>query len=139
MESKIDQSLIEAYKNTNYRILEPNVSILLNQKNPILDQWLEEKNLSTWAFITAFNPYSILLPDEKNLQAGELLKEKISSLGFAYFEGTAESVKDDFPAENSAFIMGIPKNQAMELAKEFEQNAFLFGTVSEISEILFTE
>ena len=139
MDSKIDPTLIDAYENTQYTILEPKVSILLNQKNPILDKWLEEKNVSSWAFITAFNPYSILLPEEKNLTAQDLFREKITSLGLSFLEGKGEPFNGDFPTEDSLFIFGISKEKSMEIATEFEQNAFLFGSIYESSEILYTQ
>lgn len=139
MDSEIDPTLIDAYENTQYTILEPKVSILLNHKNPILDKWLEEKNVSSWAFITAFNPYSILLPEEKNLAAQDLFREKIASLGLSFLEGKGESANGDFPTEDSLFIFGISKEKSMEIATELEQNAFLFGSIYENSEILYTQ
>jgi hypothetical protein len=46
-------SLIEAYKNTKYKIFEPALTIEIGKLNQEIDVLLQKNNSNEWAFITA--------------------------------------------------------------------------------------
>ena len=52
--------LIQAYKETDFNIYEPKITIKVGRVNQELDHLLQIHNCITWAYITAYNPYSEL-------------------------------------------------------------------------------
>jgi hypothetical protein len=78
-------SLIEAYKNTKYKIFEPAVTIEIGKLNQEIDVLLQKNNSNEWAFITAYNPYSKVVSDEDNKMRHDELKELTKS--YVTFEG----------------------------------------------------
>ena len=58
--------LIQAYKETDFNVYEPKITIKVGQVNQELDRLLQNQNCLTWAYITAWNPYSELTDDRTN-------------------------------------------------------------------------
>ena len=50
-------TLIDAYKNTKYKIFEPALTIEIGKLNQEIDNLLNEHKSHEWAFITAYNPF----------------------------------------------------------------------------------
>lgn len=71
--------LINAYNNTEYQIYNPPMVIEIGIKNQELNDLLSSLNLTTWAYITAFNPYSKSYSKDVNLKRQEELKVKVAS------------------------------------------------------------
>ena len=57
----IDQSLLAAYVRTTYRVDALDLQIRIGLANANLQQLLTTYGAQTWAFITAWNPKSVLL------------------------------------------------------------------------------
>ena len=55
---KFMNNLLEAYKNTKYIVFEPTLIIEIDKLNHEINDLLINHKTNTWAFITAFNPYS---------------------------------------------------------------------------------
>lgn len=94
-----------------------------------LDALLGERGVRTWGFITAVNPQSRLLTDAQNQRRQALLRAELDRLGLAFFEG--EGIGDDgtHPAEPSYLVLGISRDQAIALARQFDQAAIVFGEI----------
>ena len=58
--------LIEAYKNTKYKVFEPGIIIEIGILNQDVDDLLLKHTSNEWAFITAYNPYSRVLTNDEN-------------------------------------------------------------------------
>lgn len=58
--------LIEAYKNTKYKLFEPDLTIEIGALNQAVDMLLLKHKSAEWAFITAYNPYSLVLTEDEN-------------------------------------------------------------------------
>ena len=58
----MNPELFEAYKNTTYRVYLPlgEIDIRIGVMNPLLQQLLLSNHVESWAFITAYNPYSVM-------------------------------------------------------------------------------
>ena len=50
-------SLLEAYKNTKYKVFEPTITIEIGKFNQDLNTLLLKHKSNEWAFITAYNPF----------------------------------------------------------------------------------
>lgn len=125
--------LINAYKNTDYIVYNPSLVIKIGVKNQALDSLLKALNATTWAYITAFNPYSKLLSGASNSSRHEILKTKIGKYRFYEGEGVGEDKK--WKPEISLLIIGISLEKAMEVGNCFEQNAIVVGEIYGIPEL----
>ena len=126
--------LIEAYKNTKYKVFEPDIIIEIGKSNQDLDNLLLKHNSNEWAFITAYNPYSRVLTNDENRLRHEDLKELTKT--YITFEGHGVGEDPAWEPELSLFIMGISKEEASLIGKRFEQNAIVFGVINKPPELL---
>lgn len=128
----------EATSNTSYWIdVKPPIILRINEKNPALDALLSKHGVSNWAFVTAFNPASETHPREQNLVLNRKLSERIRLAGYAALEGHDHSDCDAWPDEESFFILGINKDAARELGREFGQVGIVCGRRGEAAELVY--
>jgi hypothetical protein len=126
--------LIEAYKNTKYKVFEPGIIIEIGVLNQDVDGLLIEYKSVEWAFITAYNPYSRVLTNDENKMRHDELKELTKS--YITFEGHGVGEDPAWEPELSLFILGISKEEASLIGKKFEQNAIVYGKTNSEPELL---
>jgi len=126
--------LIEAYKNSKYKVFEPDIIIEIGVLNQDVDGLLIEYKSVEWAFITAYNPYSRVLTNDENRLRHEDLKELTKA--YITFEGHGAGEDPAWEPELSLFIIGISKEEASLIGKRFEQNAIVFGKTNSEPELL---
>jgi len=127
--NNIDQDLNQAYQNAIYKLNQYDINIRPNNYNEELDLILAQTQgaVSSWAFITACNPGSVVLPESINNTRTKQLLEDIVHSGFRHLKGWSGSPSDDWPREDSLLILTIKIEEAKQLAQHYGQNAFLFG------------
>jgi hypothetical protein len=132
------QSLIEAYKRTDYSALIENKTYILKIDEPNLDwiYFLKEKDQSFYFYITAWNPYSNLVSQDENRRANLELKSKLESLRLLVFDGVGKSWDSDW-YEDSFCTIGGNKDLAIQLGKDYRQNAIVYGSLTENPTLLF--
>ena len=134
----MDDRLLAAYRATTYRCMTPRgrMDIRIGRTHPRLDALLGNQAVRTWGFITAVNPQSRLLADAENRRRQTLLREALVRRGLAFYEG--EGVGDDgtHPAEPSYLVLGIARDQAIALARQFDQAAIVFGEINAPAELI---
>ncbi len=126
--------LIEAYKNTKYKVFEPDIIIEIGKSNQDLDNLLLIHNSNEWAFITAYNPYSRVLTNDENRMRHEELKELTKA--YITFEGHGVGEDPAWEPELSLFIMGISKEESSLIGEKFEQNAIVYGKTNSEPELI---
>lgn len=126
--------LIEAYKNTKYKVFELNLTIEIGKSNQEVDAILAKYNASEWAFITAFNPYSRVLTDNENKIRHEELKNLTEN--YVTYEGHGVGEDPTWEPELSLLIIGISKEEASILGNKFEQNAIVYGKLNDTTDLL---
>jgi hypothetical protein len=124
--------LLEAYKNTKYKVFELNLTIEIGKSNQEVDAILAKYNASEWAFITAFNPYSKVLTDNEN----KIRHEELKKLTYVTYEGHGIGEDPTWEPELSLLIIGISKDDASILGNKFEQNAIVNGKTNSEPELL---
>ena len=127
-------SLLEAYKNTKYKVFEPTITIEIGKFNQDLNTLLLKHKSNEWAFITAYNPFSRVLTNEENKIRHEELKELTKS--YVFFEGHGVGEDPTWEPELSLFIIGISKDDASIIGKKYEQNAIVCGEINNPPELL---
>jgi hypothetical protein len=124
MESNLDPALRQAYLETDYIISDdPPTLLRIGEYNPDVRILLASFGVDSGAFITAWNPGSTRLPDEENDERQSLLLDEIEHRRLNYFIGYGE--RADW-REYSYFVLGINREDAIMLASQFHQHAFVW-------------
>lgn len=123
----ISPSLVRAYREAKFVVdYTSPITLLVGQSNSSLRTLLKEHNVSTAAFITAFNPYSNVLSDQENIGAQNSLLKDIKALGLPSINGFGQDIAEQWPKELSVLILDITESQAEVLADKYSQNAFIW-------------
>ena len=130
-------NLNEVYLQTNYVIETPNGEIVVRvgEKSELLDELLEKHQARSWVFLTAYNPYSKQLADNENRARQRELLKILEDGRLRYFNGRGEG--ENWPFEPSVFIFDIERDRALQIARDFEQNAIVWGQMKEAAELVW--
>jgi Protein of unknown function (DUF3293) len=118
---------LNAYYNSKYIVPDLTMTVLIGQENKQLLEILLGNGVSTFCFITAFNPYSMRLEDEENEKRNQELARKLKK--YPHYEGYGTDQEELWQPEMSFLVLGITKEDAIELGKKYEQNALVFGEI----------
>ena len=122
-------TLRSAYLSTTYRAFidnESQLDIIVGQANHALDQLLSLEEVDSYAFITAWNPFSKTVSDEENHTANEALKSELGQ--YRIYEGIGiPKQPSKWEGEQSFLVLGINKDEAIRLGTKYEQNAIIYG------------
>jgi hypothetical protein len=125
----MDDALFAAYRNTSFFVDTPRgrLSLRVGDASLELDALLAAYGARTWAYLTGFNPGSILLTHDENHRRHQRLELEVKRRGYTAFPG--EGVGDDgqWPPERSLLIFGIARDDAILLGREFGQHAVVYG------------
>ena len=136
---KIEESLIQAYKKTNYYVYYDSELIIINigLKNQKLLKLFKDKKLTSASIITAYNPFSEIKTEEQNSLAQLKLKESIVDSNLSFINAMGKDAQHKWPNEASYFIEDITKIEAKKLGKEFNQNAIVWIGENIMPELVF--
>ena len=124
MQSTLDPQLIKKYIETDYFISDdPPLMLKIGEQNDDAKILLASFNTNCGAFITAWNPGSVILKDQENNDRQAALLAEIEMRHLNYLVGYGE--REDW-REYSFFILGIGREGASELTQQFEQNAYVW-------------
>ena len=138
MHQKHKGDLWRAYEQTQFYVREctPEFCIRIGSHHERLDEMLLEHNCDTWSYITASNPASELLSDEQNASRYRELESLLESQSFVFYRGEGVGSDPTWPAEASFLILGIALEAAINLGRQFGQNAIVCGTRGEAAELV---
>lgn len=126
----IPADLLESYRSTIYTTTPPTAfSIKIGERNTQLDNYMQDNNLNTWAYITAENPRSQALSQAENNKRNEALRNQLHNFELRYLEGHGIPANSDWKPETSFLIFNISLTEAKNLAGQFDQNAFVHGAI----------
>jgi hypothetical protein len=124
--------LLAAYCRTDYRVELPNrnFSIRLGNCSAELDELLAEADPADWAIITADNPRSHQLSESENAERRRLLQRRLDdAASWRLFPTIAMCPQAQWPPEHGQVVVGIPEDDALSLARDFDQHAILWGSI----------
>ena len=116
--------LEDAYRRTTYAA-GLSLKLRVGQPHPFLDDMLAFRGLDEYAYLTAWNPGSRELSETENRARQDQLKARLKGK-HPTVEGAA-TADDGSWSEESILVLGIPRAEALALAKEFGQAAILVG------------
>jgi|LakMenEpi03May11_1017334.scaffolds.fasta_scaffold02265_2 hypothetical protein len=134
----MNPELFEAYKNTTYRVYLPlgEIDIRIGVMNPLLQQLLLSNHVESWAFITAYNPYSVMQNEDVNTLLNTQLERYLLEKQYVFFKGIGVGDDDSWEPEASFMVLNIRKEDAIKLGKQFKQNAIVAGVIGKFPELI---
>lgn len=122
----LDQQLEAAYRKTIYSLPDQGINLLCGQNNSRLDVILNHNNWRELCVLTAYNPYSKIQSKDRNAVSQQHLKARLEKLGFVAWTGRNVDPDQEFPDEATWWVPGISQLRGQEIAREWNQNAFLY-------------
>jgi hypothetical protein len=129
-------NLLQAYLTTHYHIRGIAHPLLIGHPSPEADALCTAEGATSWAFITAWNPMSQELPDADNAARNEQLRRDLAA--YTVHTGRGQDPVGLWPAEESFFVIGIPRATAVRLAHTYRQRAIVVGVVGVPAELIET-
>lgn len=124
--SPISQELITAYTSTSYVVeSQPTFTLRVGNYSEELAILYAANGVNTACFITAYNPFSVLLTTPHNVARQAELLNDLAALKLKFVIGYGQSDDSDW-REASVLVLGITHKESMKLAVKHEQNAFIW-------------
>ena len=116
--------LVAAYRAADYVVREPHVVIHVGEPNGALDALVAQTGGA--AFLSAANPGSERRSEAENGRLAAALREAVEGAGWRCLEGEGRDPGGAWPAEPSLLVLGILRKEAVEIARRFGQNGFVW-------------
>jgi hypothetical protein len=88
-----------------------------------------------WAFNTAYNPASEVLPEE-NQRRHTQLESDVRTRGLVCLQGEGIAADSGWLPETSLLILGLTRDAAIELGAKYGQNAVVHGRMGQAAELV---
>lgn len=125
--SEIPKELIDSYRATHFRVLEPISFVLrIGEFSQPLKDLFRDRSVSSAAFLTAWNPHSNETEAVDNEKANETLKRNLKDKQIFFYEGIGEDPAGEWPSEPSVFALGLSHEKAISIGRTFNQNAIVW-------------
>jgi hypothetical protein len=135
--SAIDAETLQAYRETNYRVLEgPPMTLHVDAACPELLLLHARYQVSCSAFITACNPLGIRTAAPLNAQRQEVLLAELSRRKVVALRGIGQHPTNQWPGEPSFLVLGVTRRTAQALGRQFEQNALVWAGLAAVPELI---
>ena len=135
---RFTSALAEAFLATTYVIRTGAAELFVrpNQKSTDIDRLLSRLKARTAVFITAWNPYSRSLSRMANSDRHRRLKLLMRRRRLRFLEGEGRGEIGDWPPEESLFVVGVSREMANALGREWHQNAIVFVELGRTAELV---
>ena len=133
-----DPTLEQRYRETDYIVDDdPPLRLNIGEHNDGARILMVSFNVESAVFITAWNPGSKQLSIDENIDRQADLLDNIEKLRLNYLVGRGEHPESGW-SEDSYLVLGMSEEDAMRLAKQYEQNAILWIPMSGVPELRWT-
>lgn len=129
----------QAYREAIYAVVADGKEIIfrIGEISEAINMLLNEACAAKFAFITAYNPRSKVLPDKENEARQDELKRIFRAEKFSFLEGYGASERKLRQREQSLFVFDISEEKAVEIGRKFEQNAIVYGEKNERNRLVW--
>ena len=137
-ETSIAADKVRAYRATDYRLGHTTQDIVLapGLRSSRLAKLFASKSVTCGAFLTAFNPLGTKRSDTENVQAHAQLVTVLTDLGLEFIEGSGSEEGTHWPAEKSLFALGLSREGAILIGRQFDQDAIVWVGDSAVPELV---
>lgn len=132
--------LLESYRNACYELHLSTGAVVLKVDVPCpeLGELLLSAGVSGAALLTAYNPGSDQRSFVQNAAAQQTLKLRLLREGYRLTPATAIDPAGQWPHEPGFLVLGISFADAMSIARDFQQLAFLWCNASAVPLLIET-
>jgi hypothetical protein len=123
-------ALERAYRETTYVVFVPGaapIELHPGVHSAALDRLLARAGVRDWAFVSAWNPASRVLPVWRNAQRQRRLLTLLGAAPQVLLPGAGIPAFGDWRPEESLLVSSLPLGRALRLARVFGQHAILAG------------
>lgn len=136
--SSVADELREAYRSTHFNVLEPTpFTLRIGEQSHDLATLYRAHNVSTAAFLTAWNPLSRPTPLQENDRAQRQLERQLHMVADTVLPGIGEDASGQWPGEPSVLALGLSRETATSLGTDYRQNAIVWIGADRIPELIF--
>lgn len=138
VKSMITPQKLEAYRSTAYAVDDSPAgpfAIRIGTNSTEADEACRDLSAESWAYVTAWNPRSERLPAAENIELFKRLVSNLDGRSLKWFPGRGVSA-DDRWAEESVFVPGLSRAEAVRLGQQFEQYAVVYGALGQPAELV---
>jgi hypothetical protein len=115
------------------------LAIRIGERCPALDALLAAHGLDAWAYVTAHNPGGRLADPAANAAAQARLERELAASSLPVLRGASLGDGGGWPAEPSLLVLGLPRAEALALARRYGQEALVTGRCGTPAELVFCE
>jgi len=125
--SRVPSDTIDAYLGTQYRIHGDTPFVLrIGQRSEELATLFQERDVSSAAVLTAWNPYSEFKTKAENeVEQGNLISA-LDRLALPHHPGHGADPTGEWPPEPSQLVLGVDLEVAIDLGNQFRQNGIVW-------------
>lgn len=135
--SEIDRDLIQAYLETEYRVLgERLMTLRIGEHCPALASLHVGYGVRCSTFVTACNPYSVALDDVPNAARQADLARELMQRELAFVDGVGLHPSGQWPGEASYLVLGPTLDEARLLGVRLEQNAIVWSDADAVPQLI---
>lgn len=113
--------------------------IRVGERSAGADALLAAAGADAWAFITAANPGSVPLAAEDNAARMARLARLVRDRGLEHYPGQGIGAEAGWPAEASLLVVGLAEDDAVALARRFDQLAIVAGRRGEAARLVWVD
>ena len=136
----LDEALLKAYNETEYRLLlEPVIVLVPGQTSSAADDLLNSLGSSSGIVMTAYNPMSVTKTKSENNQAQSQLIEDINSRELQHLPAEGVGMDGLWPPEPSIFLCGLNFTEANDSAVKYQQAAFVEIQIGSPAKVVITD
>ena len=135
----IEPDLLAIYKSSDYRVFGDAPFVMrIGLVCPPLQDLLTQHAATGACFVSAYNPRSEHRSERENEMAQHRLRDEVAAAGWPFFEGVGEDPQGHCPGEPCLLVLGVSRQQSLELGRRYGQNAVLWAGVGGIPDLVLT-
>jgi hypothetical protein len=135
-DSTLPPGLIQAYRETHYKVPGLELALVIDQPNPALELAHHRHRADCSAFITACNPYSAELTPGENERRQRHLAEELRSRSLSFADGVGQHPSNGWAGEPSFLVFGLTLEAAKSLCTRLEQNGFVWSGADAVPKLI---
>ncbi len=136
-ESSIDPGTVQAYRETEYRVLgDAPFSLRVGQVSPALAAAHQRHRVDCSAYVTACNPFSQVLDDSANAERHAALGRELGQRSLGRIDGIGQHPANQWPSEASYLVFGLTLEAAKTLGARLEQNAIVWTSADGVPQLV---
>ena len=134
-----EQQLRRAYLATCFRVTEasPPFTLRIGERSAELLDLFTSSDVASAAYLTAWNPRSEMQADDVNAAAQAQLVARLVAVGHRCLAGIGLDPSGQWPGEASVLALGVGREQAGEIGREFGQNAVVWIGAGGVPELVW--